>query len=339
MTTTHLPFEQKTLEALKWIVDILDRHNIDYHISGGFAGKVFGSERGLNDIDIDISEKYFDRILPEISEYIIFGPARYKDDKWDLELITLNYKGQEIDISGADTLLISTKDRTQWIPVPTDFSKALDFTLNGIDIKIINPNDFLTYKLELDGDHQLEDIAAAGRFLIENSFKKAKVRYKEIEGTDIQLRIGKGLFFTMCAVPVLGSIFNKKRKYFVSVNLRRVDVLSQLSEDDLIGWFGHELAHIIEYETMSNFELLKFICRYIFDTKFRFSVEKRVNAFTYNHGFARELFGAWKTFLSLEGVNKKYKEYVVKNCRPDWEDVRETTTLQGMSKEFFESFR
>ncbi len=170
-------------------------------------------------------------------------------------------------------------------------------------------------------------------------FKKAKTHYKEIEGVDIELRVGKGLFFTMRASPTLGSIFNKKRKYFIFVNLRRADVLSKLSEDDLIGWFGHELAHIVDYETMSNAELLMFVCKYVYSPKFRFSVERRINAFAYNNGFAKELFGAWKKFLSLDTIDKKYKEYVVKNCRPDWEDIRQTAALQGMSKEFFESFK
>jgi len=164
-----IQLEEKTKNALKWIVNILDNHKIDYQISGGLAGKIFGSQRKLNDIDIDISEKYFLEILPEISEYIIFGPARYKDAKWDLELITLNYHGQEIDISGIDTLLISNKERTKWISYPGFLSEALNMECVGLKIKMINPKYFLEYKKELDGEQQLEDIKAVEQYLISNN--------------------------------------------------------------------------------------------------------------------------------------------------------------------------
>ena|ERR1035437_326823 len=155
----------KTEKALRWIIGILNDHKIDYQISGGFAGKMFGSKRELHDIDIDIREKYFPVILPEISQYIIYGPERYKDAKWDDELITLNYEGQEIDISGIDTLKISNKERTKWIPYPNFLSETLDMKFNGFDIKVINPKYFIEYKKELDGDHQLEDIKAAEEYL------------------------------------------------------------------------------------------------------------------------------------------------------------------------------
>ena len=86
-------FEEKTINALIWIIDLMNKNKIDYQITGGFAGKIFGSKRKLNDIDIDISEENFKYLIPEISEYIIYGPAHHKDVKWDLELITLNYGG------------------------------------------------------------------------------------------------------------------------------------------------------------------------------------------------------------------------------------------------------
>ena len=162
----NFQFEEKTINALQWIVDILDSHKIDYLISGGFAGKIFGSNRELHDIDINISEKDFSKILSEISKYIIYGPSRYKDDKWDCELITLNYEGQEIDISGIETILISNKERTKWIHFSTDFSKTLDIDLSGIKIKVIDPKNFIEYKKELDGDHQIDDIKAAERYIV-----------------------------------------------------------------------------------------------------------------------------------------------------------------------------
>jgi hypothetical protein len=164
-----LLLEEKTKTSLCWIIGVLNKHKINYQISGGLAGKIFGSKRDLNDIDIDISKKDFTKILPDISDYIVYGPNNYIDAKWNLELITLKHNGQEIDISDSDDILISNKDRTKWIHFSTDFSRAIDINLNDIKVKVINPKDFIKYKKELDGEHQTEDIEAAKNYLNENN--------------------------------------------------------------------------------------------------------------------------------------------------------------------------
>jgi hypothetical protein len=159
--------EKKTIEALRWIVEIFNKHSIPYRIGGGFAAKMYGSTRPLNDIDFGINEKYFPTILPEISKYTTYGPARYKDAKWDCELITLNYHNQEIDISGTETIKMSNKKRTEWISLD-ESSDTLDMNVGGIDIKVMNPVELMEYKKELDGNHQLIDIKAVENYLATN---------------------------------------------------------------------------------------------------------------------------------------------------------------------------
>jgi hypothetical protein len=160
-----MDIEQKTLNALRWIIGILNKHKIDYQITGGFAAKLYGSPRKLNDIDIDIPEKHFKTILPEISEYITFGPGRFKDEKWDGQFITLNYQGQEIDLGAIDTIRISNKKETKWIPYANFSLETLDVKVNNIDVKVILPKKLIEYKRELNGEHQIVDIEAAERYL------------------------------------------------------------------------------------------------------------------------------------------------------------------------------
>ena len=158
-------FEKKTIEALRWIVEIFNRHNVPYRIGGGFAAKMYGSPRPLNDIDFGIPEKYFSIILPDISEYVTHGLKRYKDAKWDLEALSLNYHGQEIDISGTDTMKMSNKVRTEWISRANFPYDTLDMRIEGINIKVMNPIELVKYKKELDGEHQLIDIKAIENYL------------------------------------------------------------------------------------------------------------------------------------------------------------------------------
>ncbi len=161
--------EQRTIDALEWMIGIFNKYKIEYQIAGGFAAKLYGSPRPLNDIDFDISEKNFSTILPDISGYITFGPSRLNDGKWDCELITLNYRGQEIDLCGVDSILMSNKERTKWIPYPNQSLNSLDIKAEGFTLKVIHPRDLATYKKELDGEHQMVDIQAIEEYLVANS--------------------------------------------------------------------------------------------------------------------------------------------------------------------------
>jgi len=154
--------------ALRWIIGILDRHNIQYQITGGLAAKLYGSPREVNDIDIDICEKDFQTILSDISHYLIDGPAHYNDGKWDGKFITINYRGQYIDISAIDSLFITNKERTEWLPYQRSYFDRLGIEIDGITLKILSPRKLIEYKKELDGEHQLIDIQAIEKYCIEH---------------------------------------------------------------------------------------------------------------------------------------------------------------------------
>jgi hypothetical protein len=157
--------ENKLLKALYWIIGILNKHSIEYNISGGFSAHLYGSNRQINDIDIDISENDFEKIYNDVNSFIILGPEDYKDERWDLKLMTLNYFGQEIDISGAFNQKIFDDVSQKWIHSPANFSKSRKITFEGIELHVIDPNDLVNYKKLLSGDHQKIDIKAVQEFI------------------------------------------------------------------------------------------------------------------------------------------------------------------------------
>jgi hypothetical protein len=166
--------EEKTINALRWIVSILDKYNIQYRIGGGFAAHVYGSERPIKDIDITISGRYFSTIMPDILEYVEYDLKHYSDEKWDCDGLTINYYGQEIDISDIDTLRMSDKELTEWFQTKDKFRKyePLSINVNGIKISIIDPRDLVAYKKELaDQEHlyQIIDIEAVEKYIKDNN--------------------------------------------------------------------------------------------------------------------------------------------------------------------------
>ena len=85
--------------------------DIPYKIIGGFAARAYGANRELADIDIEVNDKDILVIFYEVKPYIVFGPGRYTDDSWDLELMTLQYEGQEIDIAGLGAKIFNTVNK------------------------------------------------------------------------------------------------------------------------------------------------------------------------------------------------------------------------------------
>ena len=161
---------KKTERAFHWIIGILKKHNIPFQISGGFSAKIYGSRRPVHDIDIDLPENRFKELVPEVKRYIIFGPTKYKNDAWDLYLMTLNYHGQLIDIGGALNEKVCDIRNNKWRRIPTNFKTAMEMVVFGEKVPVIHPKELIEYKSYLCR-HQVEDIKAAKKFIKTHNIK------------------------------------------------------------------------------------------------------------------------------------------------------------------------
>lgn len=145
--------------ALIWITNILQKKHVQFQIAGGLAVRAYGSNRTLMDIDIDISEDDFEQIKHEVQSYITFGPVQFKNENWDLYLMTLNYNGQEIDLGGAYHAKIYDKKNKKWVNIITDFSKVNYIDIEGLKLPVINREDLIAYKKILAREVDLQDLA------------------------------------------------------------------------------------------------------------------------------------------------------------------------------------
>ncbi len=169
----EIKLEEKTINALKWIVHILNKNNIPYRIGGGFAAHMYGSSRPVNDIDFSLSGEYFPIIVSETKDYITAGPKHYSNAKWDCNTLSLNYQGQQIDITDIDTLKMSSREKTEWFQTKDHFRKFPTITkvIENIEISLIDPRDLIAYKKELaDNEHQYQmlDVQAVEKYIENN---------------------------------------------------------------------------------------------------------------------------------------------------------------------------
>lgn len=145
-------------DALKWITNLLSQYDIQYQIQGGLAAKAYGAKRDLADIDIDISHAGFKIIADIVKQYISYGPAQYKDDNWDLSLITLSYHGQEIDLVDGQDIKMFNPLTKEWMTVSTNFANSCFLDIFGINVPVIPCTELLAYKKILGREVDLIDI-------------------------------------------------------------------------------------------------------------------------------------------------------------------------------------
>ena len=132
-------------EAFHWIIKILNKHNVPFQISGGLAAKVYGSSRPLYDIDIEMSDEFFQIILDDVKNHIIFGPKRNISETFNVLRLSLNYKGQDIDLTGTDEKVFD-KEKNSWIDNSIDLSKSKTCDIFSLKVPVISKEALITCK-------------------------------------------------------------------------------------------------------------------------------------------------------------------------------------------------
>ncbi len=89
--------------ALRWIVDVLERHQVPYQIVGGAATRAYGACRELVDIDIYLPFDEAAGLLEEIRPYVTWGPEHHSGDEWDLTFLKLDYGGQKVELGDSSS--------------------------------------------------------------------------------------------------------------------------------------------------------------------------------------------------------------------------------------------
>lgn len=91
-----------SLDALNFIIPILHKYNFEWAITGGFASLVYGVDRPLTDIDIDINTSRnsanFKQFLKDIEQFTTQPLERFVDQNYDNYNVEVTYKGQVLDI-------------------------------------------------------------------------------------------------------------------------------------------------------------------------------------------------------------------------------------------------
>lgn len=162
--------------------------------------------------------------------------------------------------------------------------------------------------------------------------------YPELYKSKIKIE-ARILFTTMEARPGNTSVFRwaKNRTYNIYINNRKGKTkgvnLSKLNFNSRVGFFGHELAHLLSYQFKNSFQLIGMGAKYIFSRKYKRYVERETDMETIRRGLGFALYESKKRILkdlSL-GTSRAYRRNARKNYMTDAEVLQSIYTL-GLDK-------
>ncbi len=145
------------LKALKFVLSTLKKHDIAYHITGGLAGNIYGSEWPLHDIDIEVSQKDIERVASLFMPQVIRPLARFVDEEFDLMLLTLRVNDVEIDINQAEDAFVLTAEGRR-VKLDTDLCQAIEKKFCELTVWVQPLEDIIRYKEFLGRDEDVRDL-------------------------------------------------------------------------------------------------------------------------------------------------------------------------------------
>lgn len=139
--------------------------------------------------------------------------------------------------------------------------------------------------------------------------------YPELKEINLEIRFKKNKKkSTMQARPKFGSFFKsrKNREYIILISEKFKISNKEFSTIDvptdvLIGWIGHELGHIMDYQQRSKLNLVWFGLKYLFSTKSIIEAERAADTFAVQQGMEDYILKTKDFILNNAGIDAAYK--------------------------------
>ncbi|TQO36107.1 hypothetical protein GQ41_0675 [Arenibacter algicola] len=155
---------------------------------------------------------------------------------------------------------------------------------------------------------------------IEKEALKALSFYPELTKNKIEFRFRKNIKkSTMQARPTFQSLFKKRRNRTYVVLISETFKISDkefttkdIPSDILIGWIGHELGHIMDYQNRSKINLISFGLKYLFSERFIVEAERAADTYAVAQGMEKYILGTKNFILNHSDIATSYKNRIKK---------------------------
>lgn len=157
-----------------------------------------------------------------------------------------------------------------------------------------------------------------GPGFVRDCFLEALQGFPELEEHEIVLQQSRVSSSNMRAQPLfnLGFFRRARRGYKIEIsnhpNFAQYLDLEDLPAEVLVGWFAHELGHVMDYLKRNAWDMIKFALGYWFFSNFRVGAERKADIYAIQQGFAPELIATKKYILAHSDLPNHYKERIDK---------------------------
>ncbi|WP_452225938.1 hypothetical protein [Lacinutrix cladophorae] len=149
---------------------------------------------------------------------------------------------------------------------------------------------------------------------------KALEYFPQLQETNIEIKFKKNIKkSTMQARPTFGSFFRgrKNRKYIILISesfkiSNQVFKTKDIPSDILVGWIGHELGHILDYQKRSKMNLIRFGINYLFSENSIVEAERAADTFAVAQGMEKYILKTKNFILNHADITLSYKNRIKK---------------------------
>jgi hypothetical protein len=139
--------------------------------------------------------------------------------------------------------------------------------------------------------------------------------YPQLQDIHIEFKVKKNIKkSTMQARPTFDSFFKKKkdRKYLILISKKFKISGKEFSTLDIpdtvfIGWIGHELGHIMDYQHRNRWNLIWFGIKYLFSENHIVEAERVADRFAVQHKMEDYILKTKNFILNHADITEKYK--------------------------------
>ena len=155
---------------------------------------------------------------------------------------------------------------------------------------------------------------------IKTTVNKALAYYPQLKDTKIEFRFKKNIKkSTMQARPTFGSFLkSRKNRHYVILISEKFKIADKefltrhIPDAIFIGWIGHELGHIMDYQNRSKLNLIWFGLKYVFSQNHIVEAERAADSFAVAHGMEDYILKTKDFILNNAHITQSYKDRIQK---------------------------
>jgi len=153
----------KALKALEQVIPLLEARDFKWVITGGFACYVYGVDREITDIDIDIDttkdDSHFQSFIKALSPYITQPLENYVDQNYNNYNFEATFDELVVDICPMAELKVFNKEIGAYEPCYKNGFPSLELVnFCGIDLPLLSKTEIIKDKQKLvwqrESDHR-----------------------------------------------------------------------------------------------------------------------------------------------------------------------------------------